>query len=170
MVVLFGKSGTGKTSIINELCKNKHIRKAVSHTSRLPRAGEIDGVDYHFCAKEEMMNLYQSGELLEIAEYDSNLYGLSKCEAIISDVHIMEPSGIKNLLKRNDIEIFPVRIECDESVRIDRLKNRYGDDEDSLYRRIHSDDELYKNLNLDCPVVFNNSDIESAVDSVYLLL
>jgi len=76
LVVFSGPSGAGKDTILRRLLeKNQNIRLSVSATTRTPRSGEINGVDYHFISKEQFHTMLEQGEMLESAEYCGNCYG-----------------------------------------------------------------------------------------------
>lgn len=71
--VITGAAGTGKTTVANYLRKKYDMAKVITHTTRLPRANEKDGVDYYFETRSSM----QKRHLLEQVEYDHHLYGSS---------------------------------------------------------------------------------------------
>lgn len=76
LVVVAGPSGVGKSTIVRELlARDPQIWLSVSVTTRKPRPGEIDGVDYTFVSNEEFDHLIDSGGLLEWASYAGNRYG-----------------------------------------------------------------------------------------------
>ena len=76
LVVISGPSGTGKTSICNELLRRlPNARWSVSVTTRPIRGHEIDGQAYHFISRDEYDRMVDAGELLENAEYLGNGYG-----------------------------------------------------------------------------------------------
>eukprot|EP01102_Stenamoeba_stenopodia_P021806 TRINITY_DN888_c0_g2_i1.p1 TRINITY_DN888_c0_g2~~TRINITY_DN888_c0_g2_i1.p1 ORF type:complete len:253 (+),score=64.23 TRINITY_DN888_c0_g2_i1:119-877(+) len=79
-VVIAGPSGVGKSTLIKMLMTDypEDFGFSVSHTSRKPREGEIDGVHYYFSTREAMQELVQKGEFIENAEYAGNFYGTSK--------------------------------------------------------------------------------------------
>jgi guanylate kinase len=79
-IVFSGPSGVGKGTIIKKLQELYPGRFAfsVSHTTRLPRAGEVDGVNYHFTDLESMKAMVQRGEFLECCNVHGNMYGTSK--------------------------------------------------------------------------------------------
>jgi guanylate kinase len=70
IVVLSGPSGSGKSTIVNRLVDLAPVKltKAISATTRPPRAGEKDGVDYYFLSRDEFERKRQAGEFLEYAE------------------------------------------------------------------------------------------------------
>lgn len=75
LAVLSGPSGAGKTSICKALRQDPRVVLSVSATTRAPRTGEQDGVDYWFFAKEKFREMAAAGEFLEWAEVYGNLYG-----------------------------------------------------------------------------------------------
>jgi guanylate kinase len=76
--VIAAPSGTGKTTICRALVdSDPRLRFSVSHTTRAPRAGERDGVHYHFVGAQRFHELVAQGAFLEYAEYGGNLYGTS---------------------------------------------------------------------------------------------
>lgn len=79
VLVLSGPSGVGKDTVINELLKkDDKIVVSISMTTRKPRPGEVDGVNYFFVTREEFEEKIQNGEMLEYARYGSNYYGTPK--------------------------------------------------------------------------------------------
>ncbi len=75
LIVLSGPSGVGKSSIIGLLAQRRPFRFSVSVTTRPPRPGEQDGVDYLFRTRDEFERLVETGQLLEWAEFGGHLYG-----------------------------------------------------------------------------------------------
>lgn len=79
LFVISAPSGAGKTSLVHALLQtNPQIDLSVSYTTRAPRAGEIDGKDYHFVSREQFLAMAARGEFLEKAEVYGNLYGTSR--------------------------------------------------------------------------------------------
>lgn len=79
LIVVSGPSGAGKGTICKELLRNhQDVGISVSVTTRLPRAGEINGVNYFFRTHEEFQGMIEQDELLEYAEVYGNYYGTPK--------------------------------------------------------------------------------------------
>ncbi|WP_024428252.1 guanylate kinase [Bacillus safensis] len=76
LIVLSGHSGGGKTSLMRQIMKNE----VVSFTTRSPRKGEIDGVDYKFISLEKFKELKEQGKLIEQVEYSGHYYGIDQEE------------------------------------------------------------------------------------------
>jgi len=79
LFVISAPSGAGKTSLVQALLNiNPQINLSVSYTTRQPRAGEVDGKDYHFVSRAQFLDMAARGEFLESAEVYGNLYGTSQ--------------------------------------------------------------------------------------------
>ncbi|MBV1876427.1 MAG: guanylate kinase [Pseudomonadales bacterium] len=79
LFVLAAPSGAGKTSLVKALVNaNGDVDVAISHTTRQPREGETNGINYHFISRTEFNQLEQDGGFLETAEVFGNRYGTSK--------------------------------------------------------------------------------------------
>ncbi len=79
LIVLSGPSGVGKDTLIRRLLElDRNLRYSVSCTTRPPRPGEIDGVNYTFVSRERFQQLIEEGAFLEYAEYDGHMYGTLK--------------------------------------------------------------------------------------------
>lgn len=79
LLVVSGPSGAGKGTICKELLKdNDQIKLSVSATTRKPRNGEVDGINYFFIDKEKFEVMIKDGEFLEYAQIYDNFYGTPK--------------------------------------------------------------------------------------------
>ena len=138
-LVVSAPSGTGKTSLCRELMKRfPGIRFAVSHTSRLPRPGEVDGKDYHFVSRDEFEAMIARAEFVEWAENYGNLYGTSvaSLEALVKEnqdvILDVDTRGAKALKNHYAGAVFVFILPPSLEELKNRLKNRGHDDEDAL--------------------------------------
>lgn len=76
-LIICGPSGSGKSTLLRRLFDDfpDKFGFSVSHTTRNPRPGEVNGLHYHFTTREEMEAAVQSGEFLESAVFANNMYG-----------------------------------------------------------------------------------------------
>jgi len=95
LIVISGPSGVGKDTLIRRLLElDKNLRYSVSCTTRPPRPGEVDGVNYTFVTHEKFHQLIDQGAFLEYATYDGNLYG-----TVIERVERAREAGYDIVLK-----------------------------------------------------------------------
>lgn len=79
LFIITAASGAGKTSLVKELlARDNRVQLLVSHTTRAPRAGEIDGVHYHFVSQTEFSQILEAGGFLESATVHGAQYGTSQ--------------------------------------------------------------------------------------------
>ena len=78
MIILSSPSGAGKTTLTKLLAENDNYLKSISHTTRKPRANEINSRDYYFVNEDEFKSLIKKDEFLEHAKVFNHLYGTSK--------------------------------------------------------------------------------------------
>lgn len=153
MIVLIGKSGSGKDTILKEF-KKYGFNTIVSYTTRPKRHYEINGVDYHFITEDEFKEKLKSDFFVEHTEYRGWYYGIAKRDCDENGVVIVEPNGLKQLQKKmNNITV--IYVDASMETRVNRLYNR-GDDPAEIGRRIISDEELFKDVYLKAHHIINN--------------
>ena len=143
LVVVSGPAGSGKGTVNQILLEQPDFVFSVSATTRAPRPGEVDGVNYHFISVEEFERRIAADELLEYTKYCGNYYGTLKreTEAVLE-------SG-KNLILEIEVEgAMNVRRLCPESavlimllppsyaVQEQRLRGRGTESEDVIQKRL----------------------------------
>ncbi|EAQ77415.1 guanylate kinase [Blastopirellula marina] len=98
LVILSGPSGSGKTTVVRKLLAlaEPRLKLSVSATTRPPRAGEVDGQDYHFLSTEEFQRRKAAGEFLETFEVFGNGYWYGTPRSEVED---RLPQGISVLLE-----------------------------------------------------------------------
>ena len=155
LIVIIGDSGSGKTTLVNELTRKypDEFKKVVTCTSRTPRMGEIDGEDYHFLLKKHFNN--NSDLVLVKNPFHGDCYGTRKSELYSETHHLLlasKPSGVLKLIQLGFLNIVAVRININEKLKIERMRQR-GDSEEEILQRLLLDRNTVKVDFNDIPVV-----------------
>lgn len=177
MVVLSSPSGAGKTTITRALlARDKNLDVSISATTRPPRSGEVDGVDYYFISKVKFHEMVEKDEFLEHATVFDNSYGTPRVhveEAVKNGKDVlfdMDWQGTQQLygqMHDNLVRVFilpPSQMELES-----RLRSRAQDSEDVIKNRMaRASDEMGHYNEYDYIVV--NVNVEDAVAEVQAIL
>lgn len=177
-ILFSAPSGSGKTTIIREILKRFDCFEfSISATSRQPREGERDGVDYYFLTPDDFGKKVQEDLFLEWEEvYQGTRYGTLKSEinriwdngnVIIFDVDVKGGMNIKKYFGSDALAIFvmPPSIQVLE----DRLRSRGTESEEAIAKRLgRSAAELEEACHFDVTVV--NDDLQHAVDETQKII
>lgn len=114
LLVVTGPSGAGKTTLIRALLeKHPEMKFSVSHTTRPPRPGEVDGVDYYFVSEAEFTRLLKKRAFVEWAIVHGYHYGTSKAEFkkrrstdLVLDIDVQGARQIKEIADKEAVFIF----------------------------------------------------------------
>ena len=165
LIVLSGPSGVGKDAVLKRMKELGHsFYCVVTATTRPERAGEEDGVDYHFLSQEEFQQMIQKGQLLEWANVYDNYYGVPKAEIaqalskgkdVVVKVDVQGAATIKEILPQA-VFIFLMPPSMDELER--RLKQRHSEPSKGLALRLEKSKEEIERLPLFDYVITSHQD------------
>lgn len=174
IVALIGEAGTGKDTIMQHLLIKKPtlFNEIISCTTRPPREGEYDGVNYYFLTKEQFIQKILDYEMLEITNFNNWFYGTSY-SSLRSDslnLGIFNPGGIQTIIETiPDVKVKVFRITCSDKTRLLRQLNREKNPNvEEIIRRYSTDKKDFSNLDFDYIEIENENkeDLERAVQEI----
>lgn len=175
IIVLLGASGSGKSTIENELATHHGFEKIVSYTTRQPRDNEENGKDYWFVDNDTFREIMSRDLFAEYDEYSQNrLYGTLKSDYVDGDkVVVLTPNGLRQL-KRNcpNEDILTVLVESSLGTRIKRYIDRCGvnkfnfDDKNEIASRVERDYSMFLGLEKEVNLVVHNDEGTNIADLV----
>lgn len=153
LIVLSGPSGVGKSTVISELLNERAgIHFSVSYTTRAPRVGEADGVNYHFVSHRRFEEMIACDALLEYAEYVGNYYGTSLDATmahlgagtdVLLDIEVQGAATVKARYPEA-VLIFIIPPSFEELSR--RLRARNTDGESAIAGRLQKARQEYRKI------------------------
>jgi guanylate kinase len=143
-IVIVGKSASGKDHL-KDLLKKRGFKASVSHTTRPPRKGEVNGIDYHFIDVDTFKKMADAGEFLEYAEFNGWFYGQTIEEFEQAELMIKSKEGLAMLSSSYRKQCMVIYLDIDRKIRAERLNQR-KDFNDRVDRRLLADDEQFKDF------------------------
>ena len=162
MIVLVGESASGKSSIEKCLVNDYEYNKIVTYTTRQPRNGEVDGVDYHFIDKSQFRRLKEQGFFAETAVYNDWYYGIAKKDCVDNAVVVLTPHGLRQVKKLKDINVTSFYIEVSRRDRLIKILQR-GDNIEEAYRRSLSDVGQFDGIEYEVDYVICNHGYKKSI-------
>lgn len=150
ILILCGKAASGKDTLKKYIIRTLELsgiefNNVVNTTTRPPREGEVDGVNYHFCSAEEMTKKILNDEMAEAVLFNDWVYGTEN-KALSEDklnVGIFNLEGIEALRQNPNHNIFAVYLDVEDSVRLIRYLNRENMTKEKInemFRRYKADE------------------------------
>ena len=176
LIVFSGPSGAGKDTVLKRLLEmDNNIRLSISATTRAPRPGEQDGVDYFFLPRDRFLSLIDQDKMLEHAEYCGNFYGTPKepiekwngeGRDVILEIEVQGGAQIKE--KRPEcVSIFLLPPSLSELEQ--RLRLRNTEQEETIRKRLETArGEILKAKDYDYVVI--NDTVEHAVEQILSII
>ncbi len=178
LVVLSGPSGVGKTTITNALVEQGwtgHV--VVTVTTRRPRAGEQDGVHYHFRSQAEFQALLERNELLEHAEVHGNWYGVpatpvrTKLAQGTDTILTIDPQGAQHIRERTQDAVFVFLAPESLEDLVERVEARGADSpEQKTLRMLNAEREMTELPKYDYVIVNRSGRIAQSVEQLRAIM
>jgi len=169
LIVLTGPSGVGKGTLVKRLLESHpRLKVSISATTRLPRPGEVDGIDYYFLNKKDFETAILNRELLEWAEYAGNYYGTPQAQVmqqielgnyVLLEIELAGARAIADIFPdARRIFVLPPSIEELEA----RIRSRGANSEESIGKRLAiAKQEIAASNEFDFQII--NDDLEVAI-------
>ncbi len=176
LFVVSAPSGCGKGTILLEvLNNNKNLFYSVSATTRTPREGEIDGVNYYFLSKDEFKREIDNGGMLEYAQYCDNFYGTPKkkvFEKLEQGIDVILEIETKGAMQVKGVmpEAVLIFILPPSVLELRRRLNKRGTEEESVIeKRVkEAEDEIRRAFNYD--YIIMNDELDKAIEDFEAVL
>ncbi|HAF00327.1 MAG TPA: guanylate kinase [Methylophilaceae bacterium] len=176
LFIITAASGAGKTSLVKALLeKDTHIKLSVSHTTRAPRVGEIDGLDYHFVSEVQFLAILEKGGFLESAHVHGARYGTSQRAVdealaagfdVILEIDWQGAAQVREIYPQSvSIFILPPSIKTLE----ERLNYRGQDSQEVIAKRVAAARDEMRHL-VEFDYVTINDDFENALQDLMAIL
>ena len=175
MVIITGKTASGKDRIVNELITKHGFHKLITYTTRDIRDGEKQGVTYHYISKKEFLHKIQEDFFAEYKSYDTVFgtwyYGTSLEDLKKADdktIVILTPEGYRDLVNKLSKKPTIIYIYANNSTIQKRLQGR-GDAKEEAERRLKQDNIDFKGVENEVDkIVYNNdgTDIGEVIDKI----
>lgn len=177
LIVLSGPSGVGKGTVRKALFKmpEQEFVYSVSMTTRAPRPGEVDGVDYYFVSREEFERQIAAGNLLEYAEFVGNYYGtpkdkveeqLNKGKEVVLEIEV---NGANQVREKCKDAVFIFLVPPTRRALYDRLKNRGTECEERILARIEKANKEFP-LAHQYDYIVVNDEVNNAADRIMAII
>ena len=177
LLIVSGPAGSGKGTVNARLLEREDFVYSVSATTRSPRPGEVNGVNYHFISREDFLARLESGDMLEYTEYCGNFYGTPRREAIAvlesgkNLILEIEVDGARQVKEKYPdavpIMLLPPTFATQEA----RLRGRATETEEKIQARLARTREELRDLNIYDYVVYNHDgkDTDAAEEILSIL-
>ena len=165
MIVLVGESASGKSSIERYLVDAYGYNRIISYTSRSPRSGEVNGIDYHYITEDEFEKRMKEGFFAESTCYNGWHYGCAVEDCTDDKVIVANPHGLRQLRKNKNVNVTAFYINVPRRDRLIKILER-GDNIEEAYRRSLSDEGQFTGIADECDFVIDNPGYQKSISEM----
>ena len=172
MIILLGRTCSGKDTIVSKLISLYKYKKIIAYTTRPIRKGEKQNKAYHFISENDFKQKIENGFFAEWKSYDTEFgtwyYGTALNDLNNADdksIVILTPQGFRDIKEKVDNEIVSIYIYSNNKTIQERLIDR-GDDPNEAKRRLTKDNEDFKGIENEVDKIFYNNVNTNIIDVV----
>jgi len=149
LVIFVGKSGSGKSSLINRLCEREGYTQLISYTTR-PRRNENDN-DHIFITEEDYYAAKLNGDIVAETKINGYYYYATRDQVYKADFYTLDPKGLDSLLSMNlpNLNLVIIYISCPDDIRMERAVNIRGDNKQTFRARSYSESAQFRKFIID---------------------
>ena len=164
IIAIIGEAGAGKDTLMQAFLKQHDFHEIISCTTRPPREGEKEGVNYFYYTDEKFLEKVNKNEMLEYTSFRNWFYGTSY-DSVVKDkinIGVFNPDGVLSLLQRKDVDLQIIRVTARDKTRLLRQLNRESSpDVDEIIRRYKTDKEDFEKVKNISYLEINNDGVFS---------
>lgn len=144
LVILVGKTGSGKSTLIDELCRRNGYKQLISQTTR-PRRNDNDN-DHYFVTESDYLVAKENGDIVAETAINGYHYYATREQVYEADFYTLDPKGVESLLSMNlpDLKPIIIYISCPDELRMDRAVNARGDNRQVFRSRNLSESQQFR--------------------------
>lgn len=169
IIALFGESGSGKDTVLKELCRGKEYNKIISVTTRPIREKELQGVDYDFVDSIGFAEKLLSGDLIEATSFRDWFYGtdIKSLNKEKINVGVFNIASIECLLEDNRLKVYPIYLYSSNKTRLLRsLEREINPDCEEICRRFLADKKDFCDIPFEYISISNKGDLKTTVEMI----
>lgn len=173
LIIISGPSASGKSTITNRLIKKCNFKKVVTSSTRKPREGEVNGIDYFFLTKKKFQEKKSKGKIIATTKYANNYYGvlINTINNILEDkndaIIILDNKGVKEFkstFNKTKINAIYIHRDIKKILKSLELRNNSEGEKERRIKQLKSD---IKGI-FSCDVIINNdSSVDEGLKQIY---
>lgn len=169
ILMIVGESACGKSTVEKVLRRDYDYNKITSYTTRPPREGEVNGVDYHFVSEEEFERLQIEDKFIEVGEYNNWKYGSATEDYVGNIAIVLTPHGMRTLRNKLKEEYKVIYIDVPRKNRLIASLNRSTgtfQEIEEIKRRDASDVGQYDGIKDEADIIIENPGFKKSPEEI----
>lgn len=154
LLLLAGKSGSGKDTVARLICHDLSVKQVASYTTRPMREGEVNGVGHCFVSEAQYDEIAASENIVASTVFAGYRYCATEAQLNDAGIYIVDKKGIIDVKKNYEHPLLTIYLDTTDETRRERMEKR-GDAADSIKRRIDNDKVMFLGIEEYCDIIYN---------------